>query len=33
VVLLLEIVHLGVQYGAPYIRAYADPYVRFWHPV
>jgi uncharacterized membrane protein YfcA len=31
-VLLLEIVHLGVQYGAPYIRAYVDPYVHFWHP-
>ncbi len=31
-VLLLEIAHLGVQYGAPYIRAYVDPYVRFWHP-
>jgi uncharacterized protein len=31
-VLLLEIVHLALQYGAPYLRAYVDPYVHFWHP-
>jgi uncharacterized protein len=31
-VLLLEIVHLALQYGAPYFRAYLDSHLHFLHP-